>query len=77
MDFGVATLTTSAAVSGSTAVTHNLGVVPRFVGLTPVSNGVISANFTSLTSSGFTISFTYVDGTSRSVSNSCYWMAVA
>jgi hypothetical protein len=77
MKFGTVSVSTAAAVSGSAVVTHDADFTPTRVFLTPNSNGVISANVTSITSTQFTVGIQYVDGVARTASNPVYWLATA
>jgi hypothetical protein len=73
---GVADVSTSAAVSGATTVTHGLGRTPMAVMLTALSSGVTSENAASVGSTTFDINITYVDGTARTATVPVYWLVI-
>lgn len=75
---GTTAVSTTAAVSGSTAVTHDLGVAPTIVLAVAQNstNGLTNVSVDSITSSGFNVSIRYVDGVSRTASITVGWEAV-
>lgn len=77
---GTVNLPTSASASGSVTVQHNMpdGRTPSWVGVTPHTNGILSANVDFIDDVSFQIKYMYVDGVARTVTpgTPCTWVAI-